>query len=128
MLSVLVVFLCAALALAYAYRTSKEVLQAGTGSEEMQRIAGAIQEGAQAYLTRQYKTIAVVGVVIALVLLFAISFKVAFGFILGAVLSGAAGFIGMNVSVRANVRTAEAAKGGLTPALNIAFRSGAITG
>ncbi len=126
--SLLLVLICAATALFHAYKASKGVLAAGTGTEEMQRIASAIQEGAQAYLSRQYRTIAVVGAVVTVLLLFALSFKVALGFVIGACLSGAAGFIGMNVSVRANVRTAEAARGGMVPALNIAFQSGAITG
>ena len=126
--SLLLVLICAGTALFHAYKASKGVLAAGTGTEEMQRIASAIQEGAQAYLSRQYRTIAIVGAVVAVLLLFALSFKVALGFVIGACLSGAAGFIGMNVSVRANVRTAEAARGGMVPALNIAFQSGAITG
>ena len=127
-ISLLLVFACAAFALYYAFKTSKTVLAASTGNEDMQRIAGAIQEGAQAYLNRQYRTIAIVGIVVAVLLLFFLSFLVALGFVIGAILSGVAGYIGMNVSVRANVRTAEAARNGLTPALNIAFQSGAITG
>ena len=127
-ISLLLVFACAAFALYYAFKTSKTVLAASTGNEDMQRIAGAIQEGAKAYLNRQYRTIAIVGIVVAVLLLFFLSFLVALGFVIGAILSGVAGYIGMNVSVRANVRTAEAARNGLTPALNIAFQSGAITG
>ncbi len=127
-ISLLLVFACAAFALYYAFKASKTVLAASTGNEDMQRIAGAIQEGAQAYLNRQYRTIAIVGIVVAVLLLTFLSFLVALGFVIGAVLSGVAGYIGMNVSVRANVRTAEAAREGLTPALNIAFQSGAITG
>lgn len=127
-LSLLLVFVCAGLALAYAFKASKVVLAASTGNEDMQRIANAIQEGAKAYLNRQYRTIAIVGAIIAVVLFFTLSFLVALGFVIGAVLSAVAGYIGMNVSVRANVRTAEAARQGMTPALNIAFQSGAITG
>ena len=108
--------------------TSKRVFSAGTGTEEMQKIAGAIQEGAQAYLNRQYKTIAIVGVIVAVLLAWALSGLVALGFVLGAVLSGVAGYIGMNVSVRANIRTTEAARQGMTPALNVAFQAGAVTG
>ena len=115
-------------ALAYGYRTTKEVLAAPTGNERMQEIAAAIQEGASAYLTRQYTTITIVGIVVTFILLFAFGFIGAFGFVLGAVLSGAAGFIGMLISVRANVRTTEASRQGLQQGLDIAFKSGAVTG
>ena len=128
MFSFIVVLACGLFALYYAYDTSKRVFSAGTGTEEMQKIAGAIQEGAQAYLNRQYKTIAIVGVIVALLLAWALSGLVALGFVLGAVLSGVAGYIGMNVSVRANIRTTEAARQGMTPALNVAFQAGAVTG
>ena len=128
MFSFIVVLACGLFALYYAYDTSKRVFSAGVGTEEMQRIAGAIQEGARAYLNRQYKTIAIVGVVVAVILAMSLSGLVALGFILGAVLSGAAGYIGMNISVRANIRTTEAARGGMTPALNVAFQAGSVTG
>lgn len=126
--ALVIVFACAAFALYYAFRTAKNIIAASTGNEDMRRIASAIQEGAQAYLNRQYRTIAVVGAVVAVLLMFTMSFLTALGFALGAVLSGLAGFIGMNVSVRANVRTAAAAEKGMIPALNISFESGAITG
>ncbi|MCY3622839.1 MAG: sodium-translocating pyrophosphatase [Gammaproteobacteria bacterium] len=119
---------CGALALVYGIIASRSVLSADAGSERMREIAEGIQEGAAAYLNRQYTTIGIVGLVVAVVLLITLSYWVAIGFVIGAVLSGAAGYIGMHVSVRANVRTTEAAKTGLKPALSIAFRSGAVTG
>jgi K(+)-stimulated pyrophosphate-energized sodium pump len=125
---VLVALVCAALAVAYGLTTARQLLALSPGNAEMQRISGAVQEGAQAYLRRQYQTIAVVGVVLFVVLIFVQDIKVAVGFAIGGVLSGATGFIGMNVSVRANARVAEAARGGVPPALTAAFRGGAITG
>ncbi len=119
---------CAVMAVLYAVFASRSILAASTGNLEMQQIASAIQEGAKAYLNRQYTTIAMVGIVITLFLSYFLSTYAAIGFVIGSVLSGLAGYIGMNVSVRANVRTAEAARKGLAEALAIAFRSGAITG
>ncbi|MBI05524.1 MAG: sodium-translocating pyrophosphatase [Rhodospirillaceae bacterium] len=115
-------------ALVYGIYAIRSVLAASTGNERMQEIAGAVQEGARAYLNRQYITIGLVGVVIFVILLVLLGYKVAIGFAIGAVLSAAAGYIGMYVSVRANVRTADAARQGIAPALGIAFRSGAVTG
>lgn len=125
---VIVALVCAGLAVAYGLLTTQQLLALSPGNEAMQRISGAVQEGAQAYLRRQYQTIAVVGVVLFVALIFIQDFKVAVGFAIGGILSGATGFIGMNVSVRANARVAEAARGGVSPALNVAFRGGAITG
>jgi K(+)-stimulated pyrophosphate-energized sodium pump len=122
------IFSCAGLALLYAVFASRSVFAASAGTKEMQEISNAIQVGAKAYLNRQYRTIAMVGVVIAALLAYLLAPLVALGFVIGSILSGLAGYIGMNVSVRANVRTAEAARTGLAPALNIAFKSGAITG
>ena len=124
----ILVLICALLALVYGAWASNSVLSASAGSERMQAIAGAVQEGARAYLNRQYQTIAVVGVVIFIVISLAIGWLVGIGFLIGAVLSGAAGYIGMNVSVRANVRTAEAARQGLAEGLGLAFKAGAVTG
>ncbi|MDG3441532.1 sodium-translocating pyrophosphatase [Nitrospirillum amazonense] len=119
---------CGALAVLYGLFTARSVLSASPGNPRMLEIAAAIQEGAGAYLNRQYRTIAVVGVVIAILLYVTLKWYVALGFVVGAVLSAAAGYIGMNVSVRANVRTAEASRHGLAAGLSIAFRSGAVTG
>lgn len=116
------------LAILYGFVTSRQVLGSPAGNEKMQEIAAAIQEGAQAYLKRQYSTIAVVGLVVAIIIAITLGTVSAIGFVVGAILSGVAGFIGMNISVRSNVRTAAAAQTGLQQGLTLAFRAGAITG
>jgi K(+)-stimulated pyrophosphate-energized sodium pump len=116
------------LAIIYGLWASRSVLSASAGNERMQEVAAAIQEGARAYLNRQYRTIAIVGVVVAIILGLTLGVMPAIGFLVGAVLSGAAGYIGMHISVRANVRTAEAARTTLQRGLDVAFRAGAVTG
>ena len=124
-----IVIACGAVAILYGLYASRSVLSASAGNQRMQEIAGAVQEGATAYLNRQYMTIGVVGVVIGVILGLLLGLHSAIGYFIGAILSGAAGYAGMNISVRANVRTADAARtGGLRPALGIAFKSGAVTG
>ncbi|HXS45479.1 MAG TPA: sodium-translocating pyrophosphatase [Solirubrobacteraceae bacterium] len=125
---VIVALVCAAAAVAYGVLTSRALLALSPGNAEMQRISGAVQEGARAYLNRQYTTIAGVGVVLFVALIFIQDISVAAGFAIGGLLSGSAGYIGMNVSVRANARVAESARGGVAQALAVAFRGGAITG
>ncbi|MBL0941542.1 MAG: sodium-translocating pyrophosphatase [Alphaproteobacteria bacterium] len=115
-------------ALLYAAFAARKVFACSPGNQRMQEIAAAIQEGAKAYLNRQYSAISMVGVVVAGLLGYLLGMHVAIGFVIGAILSGIAGYLGMNVSVRANVRTAEAARNGLAPALDIAFKAGAVTG
>ncbi|MCG8099237.1 MAG: sodium/proton-translocating pyrophosphatase, partial [Candidatus Thiodiazotropha taylori] len=119
---------CAAAALAYGFISVKWILAQPEGDDKMREIAGAVQEGAQAYLNRQYTAIGFVGIVVLVVIYFGLDSATAIGFAIGAIFSGLAGYIGMNISVRANLRTAEAAHNGINAALQVAFRGGAITG
>src|SRR5918997_5671055 len=123
---VVVALICAALAVLYGALTTRSLLALSPGDKRMVEISKAVQEGASAYLRRQYTTIALVGVVLFVILIPLQSIEVAIGFALGGLLSAAAGFIGMNVSVRANCRVAEAARGGISPALDAAFRGGGV--
>ena len=125
---VVVALVCAAAAIVYGAATSRSLLALSPGNERMRSISAAVQEGASAYLNRQYTTIAGVGVVVFIVLIPLQNIRVAIGFLIGAVLSAAAGYVGMNVSVRANTRVAEAARSGMSKALDVAFRGGAVTG
>jgi K(+)-stimulated pyrophosphate-energized sodium pump len=124
----ILVIACGVVALLYGFVTSRQVLAADAGTARMQEISSAVQIGASAYLNRQYRAIAMVGIVILIILAATLGWRVGLGYLIGAVLSGAAGYIGMNVSVRSNVRTAQAARGGLAAGLNIAFKAGAVTG
>jgi len=128
MTTVYIAIVCGLIAVMYGFITSQQVLRASAGDAKMQDIAAAIQEGAKAYLGRQYTTIAIVGVIVAVILAATLGLISTVGFVIGAVLSGVAGYVGMNISVRANVRTAEAARGSLQGGLTMAFRSGAVTG
>jgi K(+)-stimulated pyrophosphate-energized sodium pump len=125
---VLVALVCAAAAIVYGVVTSRALLALSPGNERMRAISAAVQEGARAYLNRQYTTIAGVGVILFIVLIPLQNIRVAIGFLIGGLLSASAGYVGMNVSVRANARVAEAARGGVSKALDVAFRGGAVTG
>ena len=122
------IILAGLLSIVYGFFTGKNILSSSPGNSKMQEIASAIQVGAKAYLNRQYKTIAIVGIVVLVIISFAFSILVGLGYLIGAALSGIAGYVGVLVSVQANVRTAEASRKGLSQGLSIAFKSGAVTG
>jgi K(+)-stimulated pyrophosphate-energized sodium pump len=122
------IILCGLAAVAYGAFTARTVLASSTGTDRMRQISGAVQEGAAAYLNRQYTTIGIVGIVVAIILFFVFDWTVAVGYLIGAVLSGAAGYLGMNISVRSNLRVADGARQGLARGLDIAFKAGAVTG
>ncbi len=124
----IIALVCSLGGIAYGILSSFSILAKPAGNDEMQRISSAIREGAIAYLTRQYITISLVGVVLFIVIFFTLDSTTAIGFALGSILSGLAGFVGMHISVRSNVRTAEAARQGINPALKIAFKGGSVTG
>ncbi len=128
MIAQIAIVICGLVAVAYGFVTTRQVLAADAGTARMQEISAAVQEGARAYLNRQYTTIGIVGIVILILLGVFLGISVAIGFAIGAILSGLAGYVGMNISVRANVRTAQASRNGLAAGLDVAFKSGAITG
>ena len=124
----LLTILSGLIAILYGYITGKQILNLNSGNKKMKEVAEAIQIGAKAYLNRQYKTISIVGLVVLIIIIFAFSILVGIGYLIGATLSGIAGYVGMLVSVKANVRTAEASRKGLSQGLSIAFKSGTVTG
>ena len=122
------IILCGLAAVLYGFITSRQILSLNSGSEKMQEIAKAIQEGAKAYLNRQYLTISIVGIVIFFLIWIIFDLFSAIGFLIGAFFSGAAGYVGMNISVRSNVRTTQAASSSLAEGLSVSFKAGAVTG